>query len=133
MYESITRHIESFKGMRKKDEMHLEMRTQTVTDEDGTRHEIISFGATEYPEGIDEFVADMRALAAELPAPAETLAAKGLSSLADVVPAQADLDTALAALAIITDEKSYDSGALSDALISGFVKGLVQRVMLLDR
>lgn len=133
MYESITRHLPSFKGMRKKDEMHLEMRTQIVTGEDGKQREIISFGATGYPEEIDAFVADVRELATSLPAPAQTFAAHGVGSLADVRPAEAELDVALAALVEVTGQESYDSGALSDALVSGFVRALVQRVERLDR
>ena len=133
MYESITKHLPSFRGMRKRDEMHLEMRTETVTDENGEQHEIISFGAPEYPEDIEAFVADVRALAATLPAPSEVFAARGVGSLADVVPMHTDLELALAALVEVTNEANYDSGRLSDALISGFVRALVQRVEYLDR
>ena len=133
MYESITKHLPSFKGMRRKEEMHLQMHTSMVMGDDGKMHEIISFGAEEYPEPIEDFVKDVRSFTAAMRDPREILARHGYAELADVRPATADTETALAALALVVGEESYSSGALSDDLISGFARSLVERLEALDR
>lgn len=133
MYEAITKHIEIFKGMRRKDEMHLAMRTELVKGEDGKMHEIITFGADEYPQNVEDFVTDVRAFTAAIEDPIDVLKANGYAELADVVVYKVNAVVALAALAIVVGEDSYKSGALSDALISGFAKGLVNRLIELDR
>ncbi|MGN0077485.1 MAG: hypothetical protein ACI36V_01720 [Coriobacteriales bacterium] len=133
MYESITKHLPSFKGMRRKEEMHLQMRTSMVMGDDGKMHEIISFGADEYPEPIEDFVRDVRSFTADMGNPHEVLARNGYAELADVRPAAAGAEAALAALALVVGEESYSSGALSDDLISGFARGLVERLEVLDR
>ena len=133
MYESITKHLPAFKGMRKKEEMHLEMRTQTIVGDDGKEHEIISFGGAQYSEDIDAFVSDVRDLTANIAPIEETYRANGISDLGQVVPAKAGPDLVLAALKDVTSVSNYESGALSDALISGFVRSLVNRLDAFDR
>lgn len=132
MYEAITKHIEIFKGMRRKDEMHLAMRTELVKGADGKMHEVITFGADEYPQNVEDFVTDVRAFTASIEDPMAVLRANGYEELADVIAYKANANTVLAALAIVTGEDSYKSGALSDVLISGFAKGLVNRLIELD-